>query len=268
MGSAWITLAAVCIAIASRVAQAGVLSPGVLRAPLRLRGGVAALVEKTNNTLSPEASRLIKEHNDTSVDVCSVYQMGKVLGEGGFAKVCKGKHRITGKEVAIKSINLRKIKSDKLDMLKNEIEVMKMLDHPNIVRLYETFHDEQNHVMHLVMELCEGGDLLEFLLKINFQENGTKIWSNVESGGSTTLCFTEHLVSQFASKMFSAVQYLHSLDIVHRDLKPENFMLEARAEDLDGSPFEGGETKMIDFGFSKKFNGLEDEHQVGTSSLA
>ena len=47
--------------------------------------------------------------------------------------------------------------ADKLDMLQNEIDVMKVLDHPNIVRLYETFKDTQDHKLHLAMELCEGG---------------------------------------------------------------------------------------------------------------
>ena len=114
-----LSVALVCMAMYPRVAQAaalrgcdvflpGALAPAKLRAPLRLRGGFAApvTVRKTNSTfgnssLSPQASKLITEHKDKSDDIFSVYQKGKVLGEGGFAKVYKGKHRITGKEVAI-----------------------------------------------------------------------------------------------------------------------------------------------------------------------
>ncbi len=201
-----LSVALVCTAMYPRVAQAavlrgcdvflpGALGPAKLRAPLRLRGGVAApvAVRKTNSTfdnssLSTQASKLITEHKDKSDDIFSVYKKGKVLGEGGFAKVYKGKHRITGKEVAIKTIELCKIPADKLDMLQYEIEVMKMLDHPNIVRLYETFHDEDNHLMHLVMELCEGGDLLDFVLKTEIQENG-RVALTISRGSTLLSCF-------------------------------------------------------------------------------
>ena len=62
--------------------------------------------------------------------------------------------------------------------------------------------------------------------------------------------------------MLLTFRHLHSKDIAHRDIKPENFLLEGRADDLDGSPFEDGEVKMIDFGFSKMFHGTEEMHQV------
>ena len=177
-----------------------------------------------------------------------VVQIGPVLGEGGFAKVTRGKHKITGAKVAIKTIDLCKIQADKLEMLRNEIEVMKMLDHPNIVRLYETFSDNDAFKLHLVMEICEGGDLLDFLIKTEILENGTKSWCDPEHGGAEH-AFSERQIAQLAAKMFGALQYLHSRDIAHRDIKPENFLLEARATDLEGSPFAGGEIKMIDFGF-------------------
>lgn len=215
-----LSVALVCTAMYPRVAQAaalrrcdvflpGALGPPKLRVPLRLRGGVAApvAVRKTNSTfdnssLSTQASKLITEHKDKSDDIFSVYQKGKVLGEGGFAKVYKGKHRITGKEVAIKTIELCKIPADKLDMLQYEIEVMKMLDHPNIVRLYETFHDEDNHVMHLVMELCEGGDLLDFVLKTEIQENGSR--------GSTLFRFScfFNIKNSFPSSLLSFTSFM------------------------------------------------------------
>jgi serine/threonine protein kinase len=218
-----LSVALVCTAMYPRVAQAaalrrcdvflpGALGPPKLRVPLRLRGGVAApvSVRKTNSTsdnssLSTQASKLITEHKDKS-DIFSVYQKGKVLGEGGFAKVYKGKHRITGKEVAIKTIQLCKIPADKLDMLQYEIEVMKMLDHPNIVRLYETFHDEDNHVMHLVMELCEGGDLLDFVLKTEIQENGSR-------GSTLFSCFFK-IKNSFPSSFLSLNKFhMKSLSI-------------------------------------------------------
>ncbi|EKX35163.1 hypothetical protein GUITHDRAFT_90329 [Guillardia theta CCMP2712] len=116
-----------------------------------------------------------------------------------------------------------------------QIEVMKMLDHPNIVRLYETYSEKEK--LHLVMEHCEGGDLFDFLMK--------------------TYQLTERGISELVAKMLSAVNYLHQRGIAHRDIKPENFLLESKAS------HEGfGEIKIIDFGFSKVFHGTNDLHNM------
>eukprot|EP00802_Teleaulax_amphioxeia_P010039 Tamp_10064.p1 GENE.Tamp_10064~~Tamp_10064.p1 ORF type:complete len:428 (+),score=89.58 Tamp_10064:2-1285(+) len=220
---------------------------------LRLNGG------EDRATSPTKISALIAEHQDNEEAVGDVYSFGAALGAGGFGKVWKGVHRITGKRVAVKTIDLCKIPADKLDELKNEVAIMKMLDHPSIVRLYETFMDAENHQLHLVMEMCEGGDLLDFLLKVEIDENdGQKTWRD---GGSSHVV-TEGHISQLAAKMMSALQYLHSCGIAHRDIKPENFLLEAPAGDLEGSPFAGGEIKMIDFGFSKRFYGTGKMHEM------
>ena len=76
--------------------------------------------------------------------ITDFYKFDHVLGEGGFATVYHGTHRITKKVYAIKSIDLYKIHADKLDMLRNEVDVMKLLDHPNIVRLYEVLFLSQS----------------------------------------------------------------------------------------------------------------------------
>lgn len=94
-------------------------------------------------------------------------------GEGGFATVRKARHRITQNTYAIKTIDLYKIKADQLDSLRNEITIMKMLDHPNVIKLYETFEEESK--LHLVLELCEGGDLFDFITKTSI-EDGQLIW--------------------------------------------------------------------------------------------
>jgi len=181
-----------------------------------------------------------------------VYDVKDILGEGGFATVRSGRHKLTGKKVAIKTIDLFKIQSDKLEMLQNEVEVMKMLDHPNIVRLYETFSEEDK--LHLVMEHCAGGDLFDFLMKTNIEESGHKTWSD---GEGVQYALTEKRVSALVAKMLGAVNYLHARGIAHRDIKPENFLLEAKATN-DGP----GEIKIIDFGFSKVFHGTQDMHNM------
>jgi serine/threonine protein kinase len=105
-----------------------------------------------------------------------LYDVQEVIGKGGFATVRKAVHRITKNSYAIKTIDLGKIRADQRDSLRNEVNIMKMLDHPNVVKLYETFEDETN--LHLVLELCDGGDLFEHVIMKTSIENGQKIWAD------------------------------------------------------------------------------------------
>jgi len=209
----------------------------------RLRGG----------QVNPATASFVREHDlSTTERLEDVYKIEDILGEGGFATVRSAKHKITGRKVAVKTIDLFKIQTGKLDMLRNEIEVMKMLDHPNIVRLYETYSEKEK--LHLVMEHCEGGDLFDFLMKTSIEEGGSKTWSD---GQGAEYQLTERGISELVAKMLSAVNYLHQRGIAHRDIKPENFLLESKAS------HEGfGEIKIIDFGFSKVFHGTNDLHNM------
>lgn len=103
-----------------------------------------------------------------------------------------------------------------------EIDIMRELDHPNIIKLFEVFEDTR--FVYLVMELCEGGELFD------------KIIENIH--------FTESTARYYFHQMMSALSYIHSKNICHRDLKPENFLM------LDNS--EKSPLKIIDFGLSMK----------------
>jgi serine/threonine protein kinase len=104
-----------------------------------------------------------------------VYKFDVALGEGAFATVRKAVHRITKKTFAIKTIDLCIVGSEQLHLLRDEVEIMKMLDHPNVIKLYETFEEENK--LHLVLELCEGGDLFDFIMKTSV-ESGQKTWTD------------------------------------------------------------------------------------------
>ena len=93
-----------------------------------------------------------------------LYKVGKVLGKGAFGKVNLGLHRLTRKLVAIKSTTKDYIKeeSTKRKMLQ-EIDILKALRHPSHIRLLETFQTEKHYL--IVMELCPGGDLLNYVRK-------------------------------------------------------------------------------------------------------
>lgn len=111
--------------------------------------------------------------------------------------------------------------SDQIDSIMQEVEILTHLDHPNIVKYYETYVDEK--YIYLVMEYIGGGELFD---KIAEQENQV---------------FTEPIAREYIKKLLGACHHMHSQGVVHRDIKPENIMLDAT-----------GELKLIDFGLSKK----------------
>ncbi len=156
--------------------------------PMGLRGGSADLhtgkfvIEHRKSNQINQTAMQRQASSVSSLD--DLYDVHGVLGEGGFATVRKGVHRITKNVYAIKTIDLCKIRADQLDSLRDEVNIMKMLDHPNVVKLYETFEEENK--LHLVLELCDGGDLFEFIMKTSI-ESGQKTWSD----GSVRMCHPE-----------------------------------------------------------------------------
>lgn len=155
-------------------------------------------------------------------DIRKDYKVESIVGKGSFATVRKGRSRETGERVAIKVISKRRLSdADKLN-LKNEIEVMKQVDHPNIVKLYDVYEDEK--YFFLVMELCKGGELYE---KIVEREQ-----------------FSEAEARNTISPIFDAVIYCHELGIVHRDIKPENMLYTSRS-------LNRGIIKVSDFGLAR-----------------
>mgnify|MGYP003877063325 CR=1 FL=1 len=122
-----------------------------------------------------------------------------------------------------------------LRLLYRELELLRDLDHPNIVKFYEVYQDSEH--FHLVMEYCSGGELTEKYIK-------KKQFSEAEAAVIMT-------------KAFSAVKYLHEKGIVHRDIKPANFLLANKDPDA--------EIKLIDFGLSRYAEPRETlTSQVGT----
>eukprot|EP00929_Paragymnodinium_shiwhaense_P111430 TRINITY_DN7946_c0_g1_i1.p1 TRINITY_DN7946_c0_g1~~TRINITY_DN7946_c0_g1_i1.p1 ORF type:complete len:549 (+),score=160.44 TRINITY_DN7946_c0_g1_i1:99-1745(+) len=143
------------------------------------------------------------------------------MGEGSYGSVCKGTHRFTQAVRAVKT--MKKVRLKDTQQFHGEIEIMTKLDHPNIVRLYETFEDAKS--IYLVMELCVGGELFD----------------RISDQGA----FTEKDCAVIMKQILAGVFYCHKMTICHRDLKPENFLFLSSAKD---SPL-----KIIDFGLAKHF---------------
>ena len=112
---------------------------------------------------------------------------------------------------------------DKLQ-LQREIECLKNIDHPNILKIYEYFEDKVE--CKIVTELCEGGELFHSILQKK--------------------SFNEKQVATIMKTVISCINYCHQNGIMHRDLKPENIMLEKDQNAFD-------QIKIIDFGLSRHF---------------
>jgi calcium-dependent protein kinase len=117
-------------------------------------------------------------------------------------------HRDTAAQRAVKVLKKSNMDEDERRMLFNEINILKELDHPNIVKMFEFFEDEKRY--YIVQEICKGGELFEEIL----------------ARGK----FTERDAAMLIKQVLSCINYCHANNIVHRDLKPENILLEANKE--------------------------------------
>jgi len=144
----------------------------------------------------------------------------KPLGAGAFGTVSRAVHRTRGVVRAIKTVPHGGSKV--MRALRAEIATMQAMDHPNVIKLYAAYEDKASS--YLVMEICEGGELLDRILDATF--------------------FSERDAAFVMEQMLRAVHYIHSMDIVHRDLKLQNFLLSSPDR------LENNTLKLIDFGFA------------------
>ncbi|XP_054853446.1 serine/threonine-protein kinase SIK2 isoform X2 [Eublepharis macularius] len=152
------------------------------------------------------------------------YEIEGTLGKGNFAVVKLGRHRITRSEVAIKIIDKSQLDSVNLEKIYREVQIMKMLDHPHIIKLYQVM--ETKSMLYLVTEFAKNGEIFDYLAnhgRLSESEARRKFW-----------------------QILSAVEYCHSRKIVHRDLKAENLLLDNNMN-----------IKIADFGFGNFYKSGE-----------
>ena len=158
--------------------------------------------------------------------VQDIYDMKSVLGTGGYAVVWSAVHKATKEEYAIKVMKATASASPKddevtVDEIRNEIEVMKKLEHPNIIYVKEYF--VQSGKFYIVMSCLRGGELLDALLDLgNYTEEDAKC---------------------IAKQLLDALSYMHLNNVTHRDLKLENLLL-ARPNDISS-------VVIADFGLAR-----------------
>nr|XP_043631692.1 calcium-dependent protein kinase 26-like [Erigeron canadensis] len=177
----------------------------------RIKSSAGLLVDKVLKT----KTGFLKDH----------YTMGLKLGHGQFGTTSVCIDKKTGKQFACKSISKRKlVTEDDVEDVRKEVEIMHHLSgHPNVVTIEGAYEDA--YEVHLIMELCAGGELFEKIAQKGH--------------------FTERKAADLLRTIASVIEACHSLGVVHRDLKPENFLFVDKDED---SPL-----KSIDFGLSVFF---------------
>ena len=165
------------------------------------------------------------------------YDVIKQLGKGGYGKVYEVRSKKTGEYRACKHLSKLNIKN--LEKFRREIEILKKLDHPNIIKLYELFESERS--LYLIMEECKGGEIFD------------RIIQRIQ----TKQMYSEKDAANIIQQVMSCIQYCHNNNICHRDLKPENLLYLNSGSETDNR------IKVIDFGLSQHTKRLKTK--VGTA---
>ena len=169
------------------------------------------------------------------------YKVLNKLGDGSYGTVYSAINILTGSKIAMKKIE--KIKENEIDdlQIKNEIDILKKLDHPNIVKIYEFYDTKKNYF--IITEYCKHGELYSYI----------------------KYSYTETQLAVLFYQVFSGLCYLHDNHILHRDLKLENIMISEIEKDLS-SNYDFFWIKIIDFGTAKIFKKSKNERTVVGSS--
>ncbi|KAK0396448.1 hypothetical protein QR680_001720 [Steinernema hermaphroditum] len=185
--------------------------PPTGKPPLSCYSSSSSAMSPTSNPLPVLPPRTLK---------IGFYEVESTIGKGNYAAVKRARHSVTNTEVAIKIVNKSRLDSENLAKIYREIEILKRVKHPNIIKLYQVM--ETQKMLYLVMEYARNGEMYDFIAKhkrLKECEAREKFW-----------------------QIISAIDYCHKHNIVHRDLKAENLLLDANYN-----------IKIADFGFSNFF---------------
>ena len=148
------------------------------------------------------------------------YQIGERLGEGTFGTVVKATHAIAGERVAVKVLEKKRMQqADDIERVGREIQILKLLKHPYVIRLWEIIYEKDK--IYLSMEFAAKGELFQHIVKHR-------------------RC-REPEARRFFVQIMSGVAYLHAQHVVHRDIKPENLLLDEQRN-----------IRIADFGLSTR----------------
>ncbi|CAG8572999.1 3779_t:CDS:10 [Cetraspora pellucida] len=192
------------------------------------------------------------------------YVLKEVVGQGAYGTVTLAVDKLTGNKYAIKEFSKTRLRkktnyfrrprdrgrfgkamgnydpssSDPLYLIRGEVAVLKKLNHPNVVKLFEVLDDEQDS-LYMVLEMCEKGVLMDISIQ------------------KVTTPFSDEKARHYFREMILGFEYLHEHDIVHRDIKPDNLLLSSE-----------GVLKIVDFGVSEMFTEGNDKMKKSAGSPA
>ncbi|RMZ87937.1 hypothetical protein DV736_g4835, partial [Chaetothyriales sp. CBS 134916] len=182
-------------------------------------------------SLSPSPSRRAARPQAQDESELREYQLGDCLGRGAFGSVFRALRWSTGETVAVKQIKLADLPKSELRVIMLEIDLLKNLDHANIVKYYGFVKTPET--LNIILEYCENGSLHS--ISKNFGR------------------FPENLVALYMSQVLAGLQYLHDQGVIHRDIKGANILTTKQ-----------GLVKLADFGVASKTAGLSESSVVGT----
>ncbi|KIW46831.1 uncharacterized protein PV06_02463 [Exophiala oligosperma] len=184
-------------------------------------------------TPKPPGSPTKKEERTKAQDVAELkdYQLGDCLGKGAFGSVYRALNWGTGETVAVKQIKLADLPKSELRVIMLEIDLLKNLDHPNIVKYHGSVKTPDT--LNIILEYCENGSLHS--ISKNFGR------------------FPENLVGLYMSQVLQGLVYLHEQGVIHRDIKGANILTTKQ-----------GLVKLADFGVASRTTGLHESSVVGT----
>ncbi|XP_047155265.1 calcium-dependent protein kinase 32-like [Vigna umbellata] len=187
-----------------------------------------------NNSANANGSKLTVLKSPTGREIEARYLLGRELGRGEFGVTYLCTDKESGEELACKSISKKKLRTAiDIEDVRREVEIMRHLpQHPNIVTLKDTYEDD--NAVHLVMELCEGGELFDRIVARGH--------------------YTERAAAAVTKTIVEVVQMCHKHGVMHRDLKPENFLFANKKETAA--------LKTIDFGLSVFFKPGERFNEI------
>ena len=196
------------------------------------------LLTKSDKPIAINSQLVVSNNRE---NVFKQYKIIKKIGEGSYGVVWKVKHKKTNLIRAMKKIKKNnKTNDDTTKDIINEIELLRKLDHPNIVKIFEFFNEPDGY--YLITEFCSGGELFDEIKKKKY--------------------FPENIAANIMYQIFNAINYCHTFGkIIHRDLKPENILI-VNHDEVTGFY----RIKIIDFGTAKIYEQNKNENKIIGSS--